>query len=164
MLLQLKEIFVTEGESLNVAYQMDMSDVTVDGIYPFVSPIKVNLRVQNRAGLVLLNTDVSFLFAHPCDRCLEDITKEYDYSFEHILVVSAENENDEDYIEVPDYELNPDELVRADILLELPTKFLCREDCKGLCPKCGKNLNLGDCGCEKKLTDPRLEILKQLMN
>ena len=54
-----------------------------------------------------------------------------------------------------------DELVRADLLLELPTKVLCREDCKGLCPKCGKDLNFGPCDCKKEI-DPRWQALSDL--
>ena len=57
-----------------------------------------------------------------------------------------------------------DELIRTDILLELPTKFLCKEDCKGLCPTCGKNLNEGACNCQTHQIDPRLEVLKQLID
>lgn len=74
------------------------------------------------------------------------------------------SESDEDYIETPDYKLELDEVVKTDIILELPAKFLCSEDCKGLCMKCGKNLNEGDCGCDKGSVDPRLEILKQLID
>ena len=59
------------------------------------------------------------------------------------------------------YDLDP--LITEDIFLDLPSKLLCSEDCKGLCPVCGKNRNEGDCGCEKQTVDPRLEILKQLM-
>mgnify|MGYP001091754997 FL=1 len=60
--------------------------------------------------------------------------------------------------------LDLEELARTDILLELPTKVLCSEDCKGLCSQCGKNLNEGECSCEKKQIDPRLAILSQLLD
>ena len=57
-----------------------------------------------------------------------------------------------------------DELVEADLILSLPFKNLCREDCRGLCPICGKNLNEGLCGCRPQTADPRLEILRQLID
>ena len=72
-------------------------------------------------------------------------------------------ESGDDYIEAPDYKLDTDALLRDDILLELPSKFLCKESCKGLCPKCGKNLNEGPCNCNTNETDPRLAVLKQLL-
>ena len=52
----------------------------------------------------------------------------------------------------------------TDLLLALPTKHLCREDCRGLCPHCGKNLNEGLCGCREDKVDPRLAVLAQLMD
>lgn len=73
---------------------------------------------------------------------------------EHILVASLNNEETDDFVLIDNYQLSLDELARADILLELPSKFLCREDCRGLCPMCGKNLNEGLCGCHSDRTDP----------
>ena len=72
-------------------------------------------------------------------------------------------END-DYIETPDFTLELDDVVISDIFLSLPSKNLCRDDCKGLCQICGQNLNNGECSCDKRQTDPRLEILKQLID
>jgi uncharacterized protein len=52
--------------------------------------------------------------------------------------------------------------VKEQVLLAAPVKVVCRESCKGLCPKCGKNLNEGDCGCSTVVTDPRWDALKDL--
>ena len=98
-----------------------------------------------------------------CDRCGEQITGEQSKTFEHRLVQTLVDETNDDYIETPDFTLELDEVVISDIILNYPQKFLCKEDCKGVCQHCGKNLNEGDCGCNKKSIDPRLEILKQLM-
>ena len=84
-------------------------------------------------------------------------------NFAHKLAQTLVDEGNDDYIETPDFTIELDEVVISDILLSLPQKFLCSDDCRGLCPKCGKNLNLGDCGCDKREIDPRLAILKQLM-
>ena len=75
----------------------------------------------------------------------------------------ADGKND-DYIETPDFTLELDDVVISDIFLSLPSKNLCRDDCKGLCQICGQNLNNGECSCDKRQTDPRLEILKQLID
>ena len=64
---------------------------------------------------------------------------------------------------IEDMHFNLDPLVTEDIFLSLPTKILCSEDCKGLCPKCGVNLNLGKCSCKKEI-DPRLAALKELLD
>lgn len=58
--------------------------------------------------------------------------------------------------------LDLEELILSDILLELPTKLLCKEDCKGLCPHCGCNLNHQSCDCNKAYHDPRWDVLNTL--
>ena len=83
---------------------------------------------------------------------------------EHVLVTSLNREDNDELILVESQEIDLDELVMSDLLLTLPMKHLCREDCKGLCAQCGKNLNEGDCGCKKKPVDPRLEALRKLLD
>lgn len=165
MILDLKKIFTDENETLSFDYNMDLSSTEVGGgAYPFVSPVKVKGTVVGKDGFAQLKVGASFDFSVPCDRCAGRINRRYDYSFSHTLVPSLENEDDDRFIEVRDEQLNLDELVREDILLELPTKFLCREDCKGICPKCGKNLNDGPCGCNSQHIDPRFDVLKNLIH
>ena len=83
---------------------------------------------------------------------------------ERILVSSLNNEENDEYLLLDNYQLPLDELVEEELILNLPSKNLCRKDCRGLCPKCGRNLNEGLCGCRSDTIDPRLEVLKQLMN
>lgn len=164
MLLDLKNFFSNSKENRSFEYQMDMSSVELNGVYPFVSPVAVRGKVTDGEGFAKLDLKVSLEFSIPCDRCAVQINRHYDYTFDHILVLSLENEDDDRFIEVKNNELDLDGLVREDILLELPTKFLCKEDCKGLCPICGKNLNEGPCGCDTHQTDPRMEALRKLID
>ena len=60
-------------------------------------------------------------------------------------------------------EIDLDEILSTCFILDMDSKFLCKEDCKGLCPDCGKNLNLGPCECRKKI-DPRFAVLEQLLD
>ena len=64
---------------------------------------------------------------------------------------------------VPEEKLDLQELVLEDLLLDMPGQLLCKEDCKGLCHLCGKDLNEGPCTCGEPATDPRLEVLRQLL-
>lgn len=164
MLLDLKDVFLTEGTHRLADYELDLSSVAVDGVNPMPKPVSVKAEAVNTAGVVRLIIKAEFLYLRPCDRCYSPISRKMLYTFEHNLAVSLSGDSDDDYIEVPDYTLDLDELVTADILLELPLKFLCKEDCKGLCQSCGANLNEGGCKCSKTTTDPRLEVLKQLLN
>lgn len=164
MLLQLKDVFLSEGLRREFDYSLPLSDFDIGGDYPFKSPVNIHAEAVNRAGLVELKIKAVFDYTTRCDRCFEPITKHMEQVFTHGLAVSLIDDENDDYIETPDYTLELDEVAASDIMLNLPSKFLCREDCMGLCQKCGKNLNKGDCGCDKASVDSRLEVLKQLIS
>lgn len=162
MILDLKKVFLTENERVSLDVSLDMSDADI-GSACFTEPVTAAVDVANHAGLVEFTADVSFVFRFDCDRCTSTVSRAFTYKFRHILVADVTDESSDDYIAAPDYKLDTDSLLRDDILLELPSKLLCRNDCKGLCPKCGKNLNEGSCGCELREADPRLAALRQLL-
>ncbi len=164
MILDLKKFFSGEAERFPFAYEMDLSDMEWSGQHPFVSPVTVEGSVFSGAGEAVLEAEASFEFSMPCDRCMEIIREQRVSRFSHVLVPRLENEENDAYICVEGDSLDLDELLRTDILLEIPSKFLCREDCKGLCPSCGKNLNNGPCGCNLHQVDPRLEALRKLID
>ncbi len=164
MVLNLKNVFLNDGEKTSAQFEVELKPITLDGIYPFDSDASVKATAENKLGFVSLTLDVSFVYSRPCDRCGKALKKELVFSFDHRLVAGLSDSEDDDYIEVPDFELELDDLVVSDILLDLPGKYLCSEDCKGLCPDCGCNLNDTECSCRKGNIDPRLEILKQLID
>ena len=164
MLLQCRPLFMGEVNSLPIDTELDFSKVEYQGDCPMRDPVHVTGSVTVRAGVVTLSVRVGFAFYGACDRCLTPFTKTYDIPLEHTLVTTLENEENDDYILLDNYQLNLDDLVLADVLLELPYKSLCQEDCRGLCPMCGKNLNEGLCGCNRKSVDPRLAVLGQLLD
>ena len=138
MLIDLKKYFSGENIAQQIDYTIDLSAVEIDGVKPFVSP---------------------------CNRCLKETRKEISHSISHVLVNRLNDEEDfDDYIVVEGEKLDLDELIYSDIILLTPSKYVCSDDCKGLCPVCGKNLNEGDCACAKQQTDPRLEALRQLLD
>lgn len=164
MLFELKSVFQNEGEEKKVNYKLDIADIDIDGVFPFRTPIDVTATAKNRASLVSLTIRACFSYSRSCDRCSTDFTREMDMLFEHKLAQTLVDDGNDDYIETPDFKLELDDIVISDILLSLPQKNLCKDDCKGLCQICGKNLNEGDCSCDKREIDPRLEMLKQFMD
>ncbi len=164
MLLSLKDIFVNEGMESDFHCSLSLTDVELYGVYPFTSPVEVSATVKNRTGLVTLDIDAEYDYTAPCDRCFVDVKTHRCDHFSHRLVESLEGDYNDEYIETTDYKLDLAELVTTDILLSLPSKYLCKGDCQGLCQKCGHNLNLGDCDCDKRVIDPRLEALKELLD
>jgi uncharacterized protein len=104
-----------------------------------------------------------------CARCLESYSfalgKEFTFVLKPLNAAAAEAELTEEDLSFSFYEgdeVNLAPLVRETLLLALPTKPLCREDCRGLCPRCGANRNDAECGCREEWRDPRLEVLRTL--
>lgn len=164
MLLELKNLFLEDGGIKNLHYEMDLSQVAFSGARPFITPVSVEAQAENRAGAIHLKAEVAFDFCCPCDRCAADTRKAYRFSFQHVLVNALNDEENDTFLLVENESIELDDLLQEDILLELPTKFLCKPDCRGLCPQCGKNLNEGECDCSARQVDPRLEILKKLID
>ena len=135
----------------------------MDGVKPFCAPVKVRARLQSFAGSVLVEAELDFSVTMPCDRCCDLVTREFSPRFSHTVVRELVSGEDEDLIVVPEERLDLDGLLTEDILLDMPSKFLCKPDCKGLCPVCGKNRNREDCSCQRQEGDPRLAALRQLL-
>ena len=164
MLFELKTVFLNEDCEQQLNYEIDLSDIDIDGVFPFTSPVAVTATARNRAGIITLTLDCGYDYSRCCDRCGEPFCRREQKSFEHGLAQELADEGNDDYIETPDFTVELDDIVISDILLDLPQKNLCKEDCKGLCPVCGQNLNSGSCNCSARTFDPRLEVLKQLMD
>jgi len=145
MVINLKQVY-DAAVSADIDYSISCSKLSEIKGYTFLSPVSVKGKVVNRAGVVTLSYSVCFTLKALCDRCLCEFERQYNYDFEHILVRSLNTDNDE-YIVTESDCLDLDDLAVMDILLQLPTKILCWEDCKGLCPICGTDLNYNDCTC-----------------
>lgn len=164
MLLQLKSLFMGDTQSIPIDCVLDFSTLELYGACPLREPVHVTGQVENRTGIVRLTADVAYVLDTTCDRCMTPLHRESVLPIEHILVASLNREDADDLILVENHQLPLDELVEADLILSLPMKTLCREDCRGLCPMCGKNLNEGLCGCRTESVDPRLAVLKDLLD
>ena len=162
MIIELESVFNTDGLKIPFDYELSLSGITVSGLTPVTEPVKVSGYVENKAGIVNLKASAALKYEAPCDRCAENVISQFSFPVEHTLVVALESGDNDDFLEVPNMRLNLDELVEEDVNLALPTKYLCNDDCKGLCPICGKNLNKSQCDCKAPI-DPRMEALLQLL-
>jgi len=138
--------------------------------FRFLSPVRVHLKLSRSGRVVLVKSQVRAEVEFSCDRCLEPfslvLTSEYKASLKPkpALPLDEELEIDKGNLETEFYEgeeidLTP--LIQDQILLALPPKAVCREDCRSLCQRCGQNLNRGTCLCANQNIDPRLEPLKK---
>ena len=163
MVVDLKHIFVNDDFSLPLKYALDLSDIDYMGEYPLKKPVEIVGEIFNKASLVRLEAEITFEFDASCDRCGTRTAKKHTLKVSKSLATSIEGEESDTIITVPDMKLNLDELIYAETVSNLPMKHLCDENCKGICSKCGKNLNEGECGCPKKEIDPRLKALADLL-
>ncbi len=162
-MLNLTKVFAEEG-SVSFDFLLDLTDVDFYGNHPFPTPVTVKGSVENFAGIVLLKATSQFEFSAPCDRCAELVKRPTTLSFEHVIVTNVEDEENDGFIVAEQMQLDVEELIRDNLILWMPSKVLCKEDCKGLCDQCGKNLNEGECDCKKSTVDPRLAALASLLD
>ena len=135
----------------------------------FPSPMKVKGDITNTAGYMRMQLTASVDYQAECARCLAPLDGEFTLDLEKTvaprnLLSDLDEDRLDDYAIIEDGFLDMDEQLREQMEIEFPIRFLCREDCLGLCPKCGKNLNEGNCGCSKKEIDPRMAPLQKLLD
>ncbi len=151
MILQLRRLFERPEDRLDIHSSVSLEELGDLGTScEFAAPLSLDGSVKNLAGMVTLDYTLEAKVLHVCDRCLREFTKDYKITASHIIVRDEASLTGEDDVLCEDGDLDMSELAVSDLLIALPTKILCREDCKGLCPVCGKDLNDGDCGCNKE--------------
>ena len=163
MRLNLREILHQPGASVLFAFQMDLSDLDFYGECPAQAPIQVSGAVRNTAGALELQGTAETPLSLRCDRCLKSFRQEMKVPVSCLLAERLEDEENDEIVLLDNGEADLDELFTTALVLAMDTKHLCSEDCKGLCPRCGADLNEGPCGCKPEV-DPRLAALAQLLD
>lgn len=167
MIIDLNPMLRGEVNVINIDFVLTpeiIEDVT------FESGARVFGKITNNAGYMRLTLKAELPYVGECARCLDTVRGVFSLDFERTVVtegmVSEERleESVDEYIVLDDGKLVIDDAVREELLIDFPRKLLCSEDCEGLCPKCGKPKKEGDCGCVTKEIDPRLEVLKKLLD
>jgi uncharacterized protein len=137
-----------------------------------VAPVDLRLTVHKDRTRFRLVGRVTTTLELACGRCLEPFALAVDSTFDVRYLPQADNVGEERQVEEDDLsdafyrndQIDLGQLAEEQFYLALPMKPLCRQDCKGLCPNCGTNLNNETCDCQVRWEDPRLAGLKALMN
>lgn len=146
----------------------DLMAFYVDGVN-FPREAEVHGKVSSRGGYMQLCLDAVIHYETQCARCLAPLSGsvtlhvEKSVAEEKGLMSLSDKEND-DYVQIEGGKLDLILPIRDEFLLSFPMRFLCREDCKGLCAGCGADLNHGECTCNKKVVDPRFAKLAALLD
>ncbi len=169
MLINLTDVFTSEGKVKKMSQTLDIDRVSYMGAtYPVISKSDVSLTFTNiGTGQVLLEGDMALKVSIPCDRCLQDVEVSIDVTFSHELAAPSEENvqsEEEEQCFISGYDLDVETLMNNEILINMPVKVLCSEECKGICMVCGHNLNEGECGCDTFVPDPRMAAIKDIFN
>lgn len=165
MLLGLSKIIDCPGAAVSFSTSVDLSDLQYGSSFPVDEPVTASGTVRNTAGVLVMTGTISTTIHGVCDRCARDFAQSIAYPIDVVLVTELSSEEDEDEWVFPleGDSADLEDIVRTVFVLNMDSKLLCKPDCKGLCCRCGKNLNDGPCHCQKEL-DPRFAALQQLLD
>ena len=163
MRLDLREIIHVPDAQKSFQLQLDLSDLEFYGRKPISRPVLAEGSVTNHAGALVLEGTARSLLDLACDRCGKEFSREKVVELNSLVAQELEDEENDEILLLEGTELDLDQVVREAFVLAMDTKNLCSDDCKGLCAKCGANLNDGPCGCKPDV-DPRLAVLAQLLD
>ena len=170
MLINLTDVFTSEGKvkSEDFAIEMTVFESKM-GKYPIAEKSLLHLTLTNEGnGRVKADGKAEITQVMECDRCLKEMPVQIVLDFERMLyspdVMNSELEEESDHGVMDGYQLDIEALVYNELLMNQPEKVLCKPDCKGICKKCGKDLNEEDCGCDTFVPDPRMAVLQDIFN
>lgn len=160
--INIASVLKNEGASQKFSGSMELGEFDLMGsTLSFGQPVMVNGKILNIGGTLEISAQIDGKYTTQCSRCGEGV--EMTLSAE--LFESVENDFsdiDEECISVSGNIIDIAGSVNACIFNSIPLQFLCKEDCKGLCPVCGINLNNEECNCEDEVYDPRFAIFRNL--
>ena len=169
MLIDISEIVSCENKEITKEVQLELNSfISKLGEFPITKKAPIDIRIANRENKrLLIQGEVDLTVSSPCSRCLEEVPTDIRFSIDKELELNGSELNDEE-MEDTDYliglNLDIDKLIYGEILVNWPMKVLCKEDCKGICKVCGKDLNKGDCGCQRTELDPRMAAIQDVFN
>jgi len=163
MKLDISSIASNSGGKLSFQGKTLFEPVTFCGnSFVFTKETEINGEIANQSGDFFLKADVSGEFETACARCGKTAGREFSFELNEKLIKEGSAGTDEDAVVFQGNEIDVADLAVNMFLMEAPGRFLCKEDCKGLCPVCGKDRNVENCSCEDESVDPRLEILNNI--
>ena len=166
VIIDLKKVFLN-GECVNI--EPYYADIEIGDLLLRKDIKDFNILISGRAYMLQDNAhiklDINLEFDCCCDSCASDIHNSLSYSFEEVVkALSTDSDADSVYVVSDNYTIDIDKIVREYIILNFPSRLLCKPDCLGICQVCGKNLNEGKCNCTVYEPDSKFSVLKQLLH
>lgn len=167
MFVNLTDVLTNEGKVLPMQIETGITHVSAAGeSYRVLKSTPVDFLFTNTGkGRARMEGKAAFTFALTCDRCLVPVEKEITLDFTREVTApdigtGQSVEEEQDFMD--GYQLNVEDLLNSEIVTSWPMKILCKPDCKGICPICGRDLNTGMCDCDTFVPDPRMAAIKDI--
>ena len=169
MFVNLSDVLTSEGRQMSMEVPLEMTIFKSGmGSFEIAEKSPVSFTFTNiEPEKAKVEGNVKLTFRTNCDRCLTEVPTILDLTFERVIVspnVEEEDEDADDLSFMDGYQLDVETFVYNEIIGNWPAKVLCKEDCKGLCPVCGQNRNVRDCGCDTFVPDPRMAVIQDIFN
>lgn len=167
MFINLTEVLTNEDKVISMQTEIRITSVSVGGeTYKLCDASPVTFVFTNIGrGRAKIKGDAEFIFDAVCDRCLKPVRQKVALSFVREVWAPDSAADPSDYEEQPfmdGFQLNVEDLLISEIVTSWPMKILCKPDCKGICPTCGRDLNTGTCDCDTFVPDPRMAAIKDI--
>lgn len=156
MLLDLKKLVEGSAVSLPFETSFDASGIDSDVIS---GEVLVKGAVSDHSGLIVLEGEITPSLTAVCARCGNEFNYSVPTKLYAKVAASLENGDNDDFVIMEDQKIDITEIARSALILDLPSRFLCRDDCRGICQKCGADLNKNPCSCDDTERDPRWNAL-----
>ena len=163
MWLDLRELIEVPGAVKPFRTALDMSRLLGPSVAGFSAPPEAEGEVRNTAGVLDLTATIRTVARRVCDRCGTEFDRDVVMEVKAPLAADLEDADNFDGFALEGDGVDVSDVLETCFILNAESKCLCRPDCKGLCPVCGKNLNEGACACAKPM-DPRFAVLGQLLD
>ena len=163
MLLEINKFLSSDDVSLKVNENFTINDEEFLKEARLDKNVLITGEIYKIKDSLTFSGKLEYVITVECARCLKEFDKKIETKFLADLVEEEDMESDNLQMVITDGTIKMDEAIKQLIYLSMPMKSLCRDDCKGICPNCGVNLNEETCQCESSITDPRFDKLKDLL-
>ena len=165
MKVDISDITRVNGASLELSFFEDkIVDAQLMEGYKISEPVSFSGNLTNMNGILELDGRLKTGYKVTCYRCLGEIERQLEIKvFESIVNGKSDIDELDAYTYTGNF-LELDKIIEDNIILNLPMKQVCTQECKGLCQKCGANLNEGPCNCQEDSVNPQMESLKNFFH
>ncbi len=167
MFLNLTEALTNEDRVVSIQTETQIQEISIGGeTYPGHALSPVSFVFTNTGkGKARIDAEAVFVFTASCDRCLKPVEQKIPLVFSRQVWAPDAAADPAVYEEQPfmdGFVLDVEDLLISEIVTSWPMKILCKPDCKGICPTCGRDLNTGTCDCDSFVPDPRMAAIKDI--